>query len=145
METLTYSIIINANRKKVWKVLWESYELWTKCFAEKSHAVSDWKEGSRIEFHDGKGGGMYSEIVKLEPARLMMFQHLGSIINGKDVDFSGDLEDWTNNFESYRLSKVESGTELTVEIDSTENFKEFLDERFPKALAKVKELAETNQ
>lgn len=147
MQTLTYSVIIDADRDRIWEVLWndKTYREWTKVFTDGSHAVSDWNEGSPIEFRDGKGSGMFSEIVKLEPSQLMMFQHLGSIKDGEHVEFSGDLKDWTGSFETYRLADADSGSKLTVEIDSSENFREFFDEKFPQALNKVKTLSEAKQ
>ena len=57
MKTQKYEITINATKEKVWEVLWtdETYRKWTSAFSEISSAESDWEEGSRIIFGDGKG------------------------------------------------------------------------------------------
>ncbi|MBK8558277.1 MAG: hypothetical protein IPL65_22245 [Lewinellaceae bacterium] len=44
--------------------------------------------------------------------------------------------------ENYRLLEKDGGTELSVEIDVESSFGDFFQEVFPKALEKVKELAE---
>lgn len=145
METVMYSTVVEADREAVWTVLWgdETYNKWTKVFADGSQAKSDWKVGSRVEFLDGKGAGMFSEIAELIPNELMVFKHLGSIKDGKDVPFIDELEGWTESFEKYRLTEEGDGnTKLVVEIDTVESFKEFFNEKFPVALGTVKELSE---
>ena len=145
MKKLNYSQTINAPRETVWKVLWEdeTYRQWTKPFSEESHATSDWKEGSRVEFLDGKNCGMYSEIERLIPNEYLSFKHLGSIKDGEDVPFEGDFKDWAGSHENYTLKDVEGATELLVDMDSVDEFVGFMDEKMPLALSKVKELSES--
>jgi hypothetical protein len=52
MKQLHFSTDINAPRETVWNVLWNdaTYRDWTSVFAEGSYAVSDWNEGSKIQF-----------------------------------------------------------------------------------------------
>ncbi len=66
MKTLHFSIKIKAPREKVWQILWEdaTYRQWTSVFNESSYAVSDWEEGSKIQFLSADGSGMYSLIDK---------------------------------------------------------------------------------
>jgi uncharacterized protein YndB with AHSA1/START domain len=47
MEKLHFSIVIKAQREKVWeKILGEeTYPLWTDVFMPGSHFEGDWKEG----------------------------------------------------------------------------------------------------
>jgi len=118
MKKLTFDIRINAPKEKVWQVLWadKTYRQWTSAFTEGSHAKSDWQQGSRIEFLDGKGNGMFSVIDKKIDNIQMKFKHLGEIKNGTDVK-SG----WGEAFENYLLSESNGQTELKVELDR--NFK----------------------
>ena len=60
MTRLHYSVDIDAPRQRVWDVLWDdrTYRDWTSAFMEGSHAVSDWREGSKIQFLDPSGDGM---------------------------------------------------------------------------------------
>jgi uncharacterized protein YndB with AHSA1/START domain len=75
MEKLNFNIVINATPEKVWKVLWndDTYRKWTSAFAEGSHAETDWKQGSKVLFLDGKGEGMVSKIAESRPNEFMSF------------------------------------------------------------------------
>ena len=66
MTKQEFKVSINAPREKVWEVLWNdaTYPAWTSAFSEGSHAVTDWKKGSKILFLDGKGSGMVSTIAE---------------------------------------------------------------------------------
>ncbi|MBI1223842.1 MAG: SRPBCC domain-containing protein [Bacteroidetes bacterium] len=145
MEKLNFSTQIDAPREAVWNLLWsnETYPKWTSVFMEGSYAESDWKEGSKILFlgpdENGGTGGMTSRIAKLVPNDTMIFEHLGEVKNGVE-DFS---KGWTGAFESYfLLPSADGGTELNVELDTVGEYASYFQETFPKALAKVKELAE---
>jgi len=139
MEKLEFSIDINAPKEKVWDVLWNdaTYPQWTAVFSEGSRAESDWKEGSKVLFLDGKGDGMFSKIKTLEKNRSMIFEHLGEIYNGVEKP-----QDWGGATESYFLNETDGVTELEVELFGTEEHKDYFKDIFPKALDKVKELAE---
>ena len=80
MQKLHFSIEIEAPREKVWNVLWDdtAFRDWTSVFAEgSSYAVSDWKEGGRIQFLDPtNNAGISSVIEKLVPHEFMSFKHL---------------------------------------------------------------------
>lgn len=144
MDRINFSTTINADAKTVWKVLWEdeTYRQWTKTFSEESHARSDWQEGSRAEFLDGNNCGMYSLIERMTENEFMSFKHLGSIKDGKDIPFEGEMASWAGSHEDYRLSEKNGVTTLTAEMDVVEQFKDFMNEKMPVALAKVKELSE---
>src|SRR5258706_121535 len=79
MKKLEFTVKINAPAAKVWSSLWndETYRKWTSAFSEGSHAESDWKEGSRILFLDGKGDGMFSLIDNCREAMTFYKQCLG--------------------------------------------------------------------
>ncbi|MDN3670698.1 SRPBCC domain-containing protein [Echinicola jeungdonensis] len=144
MERQKFKILINAKPEKVWKILWDdaTYRQWTKVFSEGSRAESDWKEGSKILFLDGKGNGMVSKIEKLIPNKFMSFIHMGTIHEGKEDMSNKGEENWNGAIENYTLIAKNNQTELTVEMDIDHEYKEFFEETFPKAIQKVKELAE---
>ena len=139
MEKLNFSITINAPEEKVWDVLWgeQTYKQWTAVFSEGSHAISDWQEGSKIQFLDGKGNGMFSIIDKKVPNTQMTFKHLGEIKDGEEKQ-----SEWAGALESYYLNEADGTTELRVEIDTAEAFQQYFEDTFPKALQKVKQLSE---
>lgn len=139
MITLNFSVEINASKQKVWETLWNdlSYRQWTSVFMEGSHAKSDWQEGSKILFVGPGGDGMFSTIHKKVDNSQMIFKHLGEIKGGVET-----ASDWADAFESYFLTEKDGATELKVELNSTEDFQQYFNDTFPKALAIVKQLAE---
>lgn len=139
MKTISFEIKINASKEKIWDALWEdrNYRYWTSVFSEGSHAVSNWKEGSRILFLNGKGQGMYSVIEENRPYETMLFRHLGEIDNGieqKPYD--------KQSTEGYTLSESDGQTHLKVELVVEEEWEDYFFGQFPPALERVKELAE---
>lgn len=144
MQKEEFKVSINAPKEKVWHVLWDdaTYPEWTSAFSEGSHAETDWKEGSKIKFLDGKGSGMVSEITTLRPNEYMAFTHKGEIIDGVEDTTSDKVKSWQGALETYTLEENNGVTNLTVTVDIDEEFCEMFKEMFPKALQKLKELSE---
>jgi uncharacterized protein YndB with AHSA1/START domain len=145
MKTQTYEITINASKSKVWGVLWtdETYRKWTSAFSEVSTAQSDWNEGSRVLFGDGKGNGMYSVIEKKDAPHTMIFRHLGEICDGVEMPFAPE-SGWANSLERYYLTDENGQTKVICEVDVADSFTDFMNDAFPKAFVILKELSETN-
>lgn len=139
MEKLHFDIQIKAEAIKVWSVLWDdfSFRQWTSAFTEGSFYQGNLQEGAAIKFLDAKNNGMYSKIVKLVPNEEITFLHLGEIYEGVETP-----RDWGEATESYRLSEDENITHLEVDIQTSEEFKSFFEEKFPDALSNVKHLSE---
>ena len=144
MERKSFSISVNASREKIWDVLWSdsSYRQWTSVFAEGSRAETDWKKGSKVLFHDGKGDGMVSTIIENIPNEYMSIKHLGEVKNGIEDTTSEKVKQWAGAMENYTLTEVDGKTELTVDMDIAEEYKDYFLTTWPKALEKIKELAE---
>lgn len=137
---------IDASREKVWDILWkdETYRQWTTAFSEGSRAETDWKKGSKVLFLDGTGQGMASTIADNKPNEFMSIKHLGVVKDGVEDYDSPEVKAWAGALENYTLKTVNGKTELTVEMDITEEYEKMFAEMWPKALKKVKELAEKN-
>lgn len=148
MEKINFSIDINAPKEKVWNVLWndESYRKWTTPFAEGSYAKTDnWKEGSKVLFlGPGGGGGMVSKVTTNKKNEFMSFEHLGVVKDGIEDTESDSAKSWAGARENYRLTDNNGKTKLAVDMDSTDEFKDYFLETWPVALEKVKELSEKN-
>ncbi|THU39697.1 SRPBCC domain-containing protein [Niastella caeni] len=144
MEKQEFKIAIDAPREKVWKVLWtdDSYQAWTKPFSEGSHAITDWQKGSKVLFLDGKGMGMVSTIDDAVPNQFMSFKHLGVVKDGIEDTESDEVKGWAGAHENYTLKDVQGKTELVVDLDMNEEYKDYFLTTFPIALQRVKELAE---
>lgn len=145
MEKMKFSIHINAPKEKVWQTLWNdaSYRKWTSAFMEGSHAITDnWKVGSKVLFMDPKGNGMVSTVAVNKPNEFMSFKHLGEVKNGVEDTTSDKIKGWAGAMENYTLKGNNGKTELLVEMDVNDDFKDYFVNTWPKALDKLKESAE---
>jgi hypothetical protein len=108
--------------------------------AEGSYSVSDWKEGSPIQFIDpASGGGMSSVIEKKRRAEYMSFRHVAEIKDGQEQKKAA----WSGAHENYTLTKKPGGTTLRVDLDAADEHRQMFEDKFPKALHRVKSLSET--
>ncbi|MCX2493461.1 SRPBCC domain-containing protein [Pedobacter sp. PF22-3] len=139
MEKIKFKTTINASKEKVWDVLFgvDSYPKWTAVFAEGSQVETDWKKGSRAIFGDGKGNGMLAVIHENIPYQYLSIKHIGEIKDGEET-----LHNWGESFENYTLNEKEGQTELLIDMDIIKEWTEYFKETWPKALVKVKEIAE---
>jgi hypothetical protein len=146
MERLNFSIKVNAPKEKVWETMLgdKTYPQWTAVFAEGSRAETDWQKGSKAIFGDGKGNGMVSTIAENRPNEYLSIKHLGMIKNGVEDTTSEEVKGWAGAMENYTLKETNGVTEVTVEMDSDPGFKDYFTQTWPKALDKVKEIAEKN-
>lgn len=144
MEKLQFNTLIDAPAEKVWNKLWDdnSYREWTSVFSEGSHAETDWKEGSKVLFLDGKGQGMVSIIESKKDNKFMSFKHLGIVNNGVEDTTSDTVKEWSGAHENYTLKSVDGKTELTVDMDINQEWKDYFAKTWPLALDKIKALAE---
>ncbi|HEX6226680.1 MAG TPA: SRPBCC domain-containing protein, partial [Chryseolinea sp.] len=147
MERNQFKTTINAPRERVWEILWgdETYPQWTSVFAEGSQVETDWKKGSRVLFLDGKGNGMVSVVNDNIPNEFMSFKHLGVWNNGKEDLETAQSKGWSGAMENYTLKTVNNNqTELTVDQDIEDDYKDQFLKMWPKALEKLKAMAEGN-
>ena len=142
LNKLHYAIDIDAPRDKVWLVLWDdaSFRDWSSVFAEGSYAVSDWKEGSPVQFIDpGSNSGMQGVIEKLRPGEFISFRHEAEIKDGKVQPPAA----WSGAHENYTLTNNNGRTTLKVDLDAADEHREMFEDKFPKALQRIKTLSET--
>ncbi len=144
MKRSTFKTTIEAPREKVWEVLWgeTTYPAWTAVFSEGSRAETDWQEGSKVLFLSPEGDGMLSKISVSRSPEFMSFEHLGFVSDGEEDTESDAAKEWAGAKENYTLKTVDGKTELVVEMDIAEDHLDDFLETWPKALEKVKELAE---
>ena len=146
MQKINFSTTINAPKERVWKTLWDdaTYRQWTSVFSPGSHAETDWKEGSKVLFLDGKGSGMVSKIEASRPNEFMSFLHLGEVKDGVEDTESEKVKAWAGAHENYTLKEENGITELTVDMDINDEYKDMFMNIFPKALEQVKSLSENS-
>lgn len=145
LKNISFSTTIKAYKEKVWAVLWndENYKAWTAAFATGSHAETDWQEGSKVLFLDGKGDGMFCIIAKKIPNEFISFKYNGEVKNNIELPVDEKNSEWVNGFENYTLKEENGITTLTVEITVTEGMLDYFNKTFPTALENIKKIAET--
>lgn len=144
MKKLEFSITIDASPERVWEIIIgkDTYSLWTAPFAEGSTVETDWKKGSKALFGDGKGNGMVSKIVESIPGKFLSIKHLGELKNGVEDPTTYQGDEWGEALENYTLKEVDGKTLWIVNMDMNEKYAQYMEDTWPLALAKVKELAE---
>jgi len=144
MEKLNFSININAPREKVWGVLFDdkTYRIWAAEFMPGSYAETDWKTGSKTLFLASEGNGMISRIAESRANEYLSIEHLGMVKDGKEDLESDEVKGWAGAHENYTLTGNGSNTELKIDMDADQQWKDYFLQTWPKALDKVKELAE---
>lgn len=150
MEKLTFTTIINAPREKVWRTMLDdvTYKQWTKPFNEGSRYEGKWEIGSEMRFigvdDSGKEcGGMYSKIKEVRPCEFVSIEHFGTVNEAGEIDTTSEgVKKWTPAFENYTFNEKNGATELFVELDISEEWKDMFNDMWPKSLAKLKEIAE---
>jgi hypothetical protein len=149
MQKLNFSITINAPKEKVWSTMLEdaTYRLWTTPFSEGSYYKGDWSKGSKIIFlgpnpETGKEGGMVIRIAENKLYEYISIEHLGIINDGVEDTTSEEVKKWTPAFEYYTLKEKNGKTEVLVDMDINDEYKEMFEGMWPKALQLLKEIAE---
>lgn len=145
MEKLHFKTLINAPREKVWSVLLDdaTYREWTAVFMEGSRAITDWKKGSKAIFTDSSGkSGMVSRIEENIPNEFLSIEHLGELKDGVEDTTSEKVQQWAGAHENYTLKEINGQTELLIDCDMADDYVDMFKDIWPKALDKVKEIAE---
>ncbi len=141
INQLKFSVNINAEKSTIWKALWDerSYREWTSVFFEGSYAVTnDWKEGSKVHFLAPGQSGIYSIIEKHIPNNIIQFKHIGNVVGGNEQPIDQETRKWSGAIETYTLIGEKDTNTLEVEIDVLDEHLEFMTNKFPLALEKIK-------
>ena len=145
MQKQQFSIEIKTPRERVWNNLWEdkTFRDWASIVDEGMYMVGEIKEGNEVQFISSVSGyGVTSLIEKLALKEFVLFRQIA------DTKDSGEQErekEWTDGTESYSLAENDGVTTLTVDIDVPPGQEETFKVRFPKALERVKILAEKKE
>ena len=123
----------------VWKTLWEdeTFRDWASIIDEGMYMTGDLKEGNEVQFISPNGNGVTSLVDKLIVNEFVSFRHM------MDTKDGGEREkEWTGTAESYSLTENDGITTLTTLLDVPPGQEETFKDRLPKALERVKFLAE---
>lgn len=142
MREIQYSIEIKASKERVWAILWDdiTFRDWANIIDEGMYIQGSMEERNEIQFISSVNGyGVTSLIEKLQPNEFVLFRH------GADTKESGQQlreREWTGGTESYSLTEKNGVTTLLVKTDIPQEQEETFNVRFPRALERIKTLAE---
>ena len=148
MKNMHFEITIKAAVEKVFKTMLEekTYSEWTSVFDPTSHFVGSWEKGSKIQFlgtdSDGNQQGMASRIRENMPNRFVSIEHLGMIVDGKEIYSGQKVEEWAGALENYTFTDIRGDTLLEIDLDVANDFGTYFAETWPKALDKLKSICE---
>lgn len=151
MKKLHFKKDINASAEKVYNAMLgmsniETYEQWTSEFNLTSTYEGSWEKGSKIYFigtdENGKRGGMVSEIADNIPFQFVSIRHYGILDGENEITEGAEVEKWAGGLENYSFEENNGVTTVTVDVDAMEDYIDFFNKTFPKALDKLKEIVE---
>ena len=151
MQKIQFRKEINTSAQKVYETMLglknkATYEYWTATFNPTSTYEGSWDKGSKILFvgidENGKKGGMVSEIVEHKPASFISIRHYGFLNEGIEVTTGEQVEKWAGGHENYNFQESNGITTVTVEMDTIDEYLDYFNNTYPKALDKLKEISE---
>jgi hypothetical protein len=110
--------------------------------------VGVWETGAEMRFlgadENGKeSGGMFSKIKEVRLYEFVSIEHLGMIGENGEIDTTSDaVKKWAPAPENYTFTEKDGGVEVLVELGVPGEWKDMFDDMWPKALLKLKEVAE---
>lgn len=151
MIKIQFKTNINAPIAKVYDFMLgitnkSTYEQWTAEFNPTSSYEGNWNKGSKILFvgvdEKGEKGGLVSKIIENIPHQFVSVQHIGMVKNNEEITEGPEVEKWANGYENYTFEEHQGATNVTVDLDTAEDFLDYMNQTYPKALNKLKEICE---
>lgn len=139
---MEFTIAIQAPREAVWDTLWqdETFREWAGIIDPGTYMVGTLKEGNEIQFISAENGyGVTSLVEKVREGEFLLLKHRADT---QDTGKQLREEEWTGGEESYSLTEKDTVTTLTAAFDVPQEMKAYFTDTYPKALERVKVLAE---
>lgn len=139
---MQYTVLISATKQQVWSTIWgdETFRTWASIIDPGTYMVGELKEGGEVQFISAENGyGVTSTVVRLIPYEYVLLQHK---VDTQNAGADTREEQWAGTSESYALSQIGSETLLTLLVDVPLELKDYFSEAYPRALTRIKELAE---
>lgn len=147
----TDQISINATPEQVWETVVnkEKFETWTRVFMPTSYFEGGWNKGDKVKFvgvdEKGDEGGMLGSIEEARFPEFISIVYHGFIVKGEEDTTSEAARSIAGTHENYTIAVQTDGTTtFLVELDTLEEYLPMFNEMWPKALLKLKEIAEQN-
>ena len=151
MNKLQFKVSINAPVARIYDIMLglsskSTYEQWTALFNPTSTYEGTWDKGNKILFvgvdEHGEKGGMVSRIAENIPYQFVSIQHYGLVKSDQEITEGPEVEKWANGFENYTFEENNGTTTVTVDLDTSEDFQDYMNQTYPQALDKLKEICE---
>ena len=141
MKEIQFSIEIHATSERVWDTLWQDETLreWAGVIDPGTYMVGDLQEGNEVQFISASGYGVTSLVEKLVAGAFVLLRHRADT---QDDGQRKREQEWTGGEESYSLTEEGNTTTLTVAFDVPPELEAEFQVNYPKALERVKALAE---
>lgn len=152
MKKLQFKTAIKAPVAKVYNTMLgledkATYEAWAAEFNPTSTFEGNWKKGSKILFigtdEDGEKGGMVSEIAENIPNQFVSIRPYGILNGDTEITTGEEVEKWTGGFENYTFEESNGITTVVVDMSTTEDYIDYFNATYPKALNKLKLILES--
>ncbi len=150
MKKVQFKIDIHAPAARVYDTMLglsdiKTYEQWTAAFNPGSTYEGSWNKGSKILFtgtgENGEKGGMVAEIAENMPGKFISIRHYGILKGDQEITSGPEVEKWAGGLENYSIEENNGVTTVTIDVDVTEDFVDYFNTAWPKALAKLKEIS----
>ncbi|WP_433830259.1 SRPBCC family protein [Flavobacterium anhuiense] len=151
MQKLQFKKEINASAQKVYETMLglkdkATYEYWVATFNPTSTYEGSWDKGSKIRFvgtdENGNKAGMVSEIEENKPADFVSIRHYGFLDGDTEVTTGDQVEKWAGGHENYTFEENNGITTVTVDLDTIDEYLDYFNTTYPKAMDKLKEISE---
>lgn len=151
MKKVQFKTEINAPITKVYITMLgldnkATYEAWTAEFNPTSTFEGSWEKGSKILFigtgEDGEKGGMIAEIAENIPNKFVSIRHYGILKGDTEITSGEEVEKWAGELENYWFEEHNGITSVTVEVGVSDEYMDYFQTTYPKALQKLKEITE---
>ncbi len=124
----------------------KTYEQWTSEFNPTSIYEGSWEKGAKIYSigtdENGKRGGILSEIADNIPYQFVSIRNYGMLDGENEITKGAEIDKWAGGLENYSFNDNKGVTTVTIDIDVTEDFLNYFNTAWPKALNKLKDLSE---
>ncbi|ADY52945.1 hypothetical protein Pedsa_2397 [Pseudopedobacter saltans DSM 12145] len=148
MKRKQFKITIHAGIEKVYNTMLgkATFKQWTAEFNPTSDFDGSWDKNSKILFtginKEGKREGMIGLIEENIPNKFVSIKYIGILSGDREVTEGPEIEGWANTYENYSFDGNDSQTTLTVEMDIQDQWIDYFDKTYPKALERLKLLCE---
>ncbi len=85
---------------------------------------------------------MIAEIAENIPNKFVSIRSYGILKGETEITTGEEVEKWAGGLENYSFEERNEITTVTVEIDIIEEYMDYFNTTYPKALSKLKELLE---